>query len=87
MANELDAIMEERGKQYGDYGSVATMSQTLKRAMCAGPGGADRFSSIQLESIDMICHKMARIAVGNPNNKDSWRDIAGYATLVADRLT
>ena len=34
----------------------------------------------------MIFHKIARITNGDPHYSDSWRDIAGYATLVADRL-
>lgn len=37
-------------------------------------------------ALDMICHKLARIAVGDINYVDNWIDIAGYATLVADRL-
>jgi len=34
----------------------------------------------------MIFSKIARILNGDPNHLDSWTDIAGYATLVADRL-
>jgi hypothetical protein len=34
----------------------------------------------------MIVHKLARIVNGDPNYGDSWRDIEGYAKLVADRL-
>ncbi len=34
----------------------------------------------------MIFHKIARIINGDPNYADSWVDIAGYATLVANRL-
>jgi hypothetical protein len=34
----------------------------------------------------MIMHKVARILNGDPNYADNWIDIAGYATLVADRL-
>jgi hypothetical protein len=34
----------------------------------------------------MICHKMARIVNGDADYDDSWIDIAGYATLVAERL-
>ena len=34
----------------------------------------------------MICHKIGRILNGDPDYGDSWRDIAGYALLVADRL-
>ena len=34
----------------------------------------------------MISHKIARIMNGDPNYADNWIDIAGYATLVANRL-
>jgi hypothetical protein len=40
----------------------------------------------QANALHMICSKLARIANGDPNYADSWRDVAGYATLVADRL-
>jgi len=40
----------------------------------------------QDEALDMIAHKIGRIVNGDPDYEDSWRDIAGYATLVADRL-
>jgi hypothetical protein len=38
------------------------------------------------EALHMIAHKMGRIATGNPNIKDHWADIAGYATLIANLL-
>ena len=44
------------------------------------------FAPDQLEAVNMIVNKLARIYNGDPNYSDSWRDIAGYATLVADRL-
>ena len=34
----------------------------------------------------MIVTKIARIVNGSPDKVDHWVDIAGYATLVADRL-
>ena len=34
----------------------------------------------------MIAMKMARIVCGNPYHKDSWDDIAGYATLISKEL-
>ena len=40
----------------------------------------------QLEALEMICHKIARIVAGDPDFADHWRDIAGYATLVANEL-
>ena len=44
------------------------------------------FAPDQLEAVNMIVNKLARIYNGDPHYADSWRDIAGYATLVADRL-
>jgi len=44
------------------------------------------WEAYQLEAMEMILHKISRISNGDPNYADSWRDIAGYATLVADRL-
>jgi len=44
------------------------------------------FATDQAEALDMIFSKIARILNGDPNHLDSWTDIAGYATLVADRL-
>lgn len=35
----------------------------------------------------MIAHKIGRIVNGNPNNIENWRDIAGYAELVARILS
>lgn len=34
------------------------------------------------EALEMIVHKIARILNGDPNHKDSWQDIVGYAELV-----
>jgi hypothetical protein len=38
------------------------------------------------EALEMNAHKISRILCGDPNYDDSWVDIAGYATRVADRL-
>lgn len=43
-------------------------------------------SSDKQEALEMIAHKIGRILNGDPNYKDSWTDIAGYAQLVADTL-
>jgi hypothetical protein len=41
---------------------------------------------MQRESLEMNQHKVARILAGNPDEPDHWFDIAGYATLVHQRL-
>lgn len=85
---EINKILEERGARYGKFKDHARISQELKRAMYRH---IDQVSKIdpdpdQMEALEMICHKIARILNGDPDYSDSWRDIAGYATLVADRL-
>jgi len=54
---------------------------------CRQHRGWNDMSGDQQEAIDMILHKIARIVNGNPNYKDSWTDIIGYATLIERRLT
>ena len=34
----------------------------------------------------MIAHKIGRILAGNPDFKDHWDDIAGYAVLISQRV-
>lgn len=46
----------------------------------------DLFPPYMKEAIKLILHKIARIANGDPYYDDSWKDIAGYATLVVEIL-
>jgi hypothetical protein len=85
----IDAILEERGKQYGKFTGHAEIAQNLKDTMrFSSPNCAKwaRLANDQKEALDMIQHKIARILNGNPDHADSWDDIAGYAKLVGDRL-
>ena len=43
-------------------------------------------SADQRESIHMILVKLSRILYGKHDHVDHWDDIAGYATLVVNRL-
>ena len=81
--SKLDKILEERGNTNGDFGEMTETIQRLKQVMLTG---RMKRNSVQNEAIEMICHKLGRIAAGDPNKEDHWRDIAGYATLVADRV-
>lgn len=81
----LQAMLDERGSRYGKFVDHAACTQDLKRIIY------DRIKdkslhADQLEALEMIAHKIGRIVCGDPDYEDSWRDIAGYATLVADRL-
>jgi len=80
-------ILTERGSRYGRFTGHASVAVALKNAMRApNPEKFARMDADQQEALDMIVHKIARIINGDPNYEDSWRDIAGYAVLVADRL-
>lgn len=97
MAEGINAILEERGKRYGEFRHHAEITQRLKSILIEGASLSTeaqarvrtRVASMQpdqVECLDMLAHKLGRILNGDPNYEDSWRDIAGYATLVADRL-
>lgn len=85
--NDLNQILTERGDRYGVFSGHAEISCALKRTVgMYGKARGVLLDDDQHEALDMICHKIARILNGDPNYSDSWRDIAGYAALVADRL-
>lgn len=83
----VDAILNNRAKQYGKFIEGAEIMQMTKRLLhnYVEQRGTE-LAFDQLEAIDMIVHKLGRIVNGNPDKVDHWDDIAGYATLVSDRL-
>lgn len=80
-----EALLVERGKTHGDFTDHARITQTLKSVMKAE--GSEKLPPIMRETLDMIAHKIGRVLAGNPNHKDHWDDIAGYAKLVSQRIT
>ena len=84
---ELNQILAERGLLYGSFADQAEITIGLKNFIEEHLMKRDKIlDDDQHEALDMICHKIGRIVNGDPNYSDSWRDIAGYAALVADRL-
>lgn len=85
---DIDKTLTERGDRYGRFIDHAAVTQELKRVFERHRRVLERppLAHDQQEAIDMIFHKIGRIANGDPNYADSWVDIAGYAKLVADRL-
>lgn len=84
----IEQILDERGARYGKFVDVAKATVQIQEALYDNMS-LDKLNSVspdQLVAMDMICHKLARIAVGDINYVDNWVDIAGYAQLVADRL-
>lgn len=85
MTDSTTALLAERGKTHGDYSEHAIITQDLKRIMQMTNKYWD-LQPTQRETLEMIAHKIGRILAGNPDFKDHWDDIAGYARLVAERL-
>ena len=78
-------LLPARQERYGRFRDNAALSQRLKGVLRSGV----RWQSMQpdqQEALEMIAHKISRILCGDPHYDDSWVDIAGYATRVADRL-
>jgi hypothetical protein len=78
-------ILQERQKVHGDFSDDAYTAQMLKGILHHTPNWRE-MSPVQLEALELICTKIGRICVGNKDHKDHWHDIAGYATLVSQRL-
>lgn len=86
MQDGIDDTLAERGARYGVFTEHAKIAQALKEIMWE-TGGWRRLAPDQKQSLEVIADKVARILNGDPDYDDNWRDIAGYAKLVLDRLT
>ena len=76
-------LLAERAKTHGSFEDHARVTQLLKMNMELEPNW-NQLSDCHRESLHMIVHKIGRILAGNPNFRDHWDDIAGYAKLGSD---
>ena len=81
----VQKILVERGSRYGAFIDNATIAQKMKVDAKWGLAWEDMEPDAQ-EAIDMICTKISRIVTADWRYVDNWRDIEGFAKLVADRL-
>lgn len=82
---DVKNILTERGKVHGNFTNHAQFAQSLKH-IAQTSANWNKLTNVQTEGLEMILHKVARILAGDPNHADHWDDIAGYATLVSERL-
>ena len=80
----IKETLSQRQEQYGSFEDVAMFTEQMVDVM--RKGYYEKLAYNQKMALYMICSKMARIVNGNPNHKDSWHDIAGYATLIDNEL-
>lgn len=85
--------LDQRGVSYGTYHTGANLTQALYGIVMqhysnvhAKDENTKPLPPFIAESIHMICSKLSRAVNGDPFFIDSWRDISGYATLVAETL-
>ena len=83
--NPTETLITERGTRYGKFKDSADIMQSLKDTM-RDVDGWNNLTASQKEALDMIQHKIGRILNGDPTYDDSWKDIAGYATLIVNEL-
>jgi hypothetical protein len=84
----IEETLAQRGSRYGQYKHQAELSQLLQQIIFkhASTNQTSKMEPYMIEALMMICHKLARIANGDPKYDDNWKDIAGYSQLVVDIL-
>lgn len=75
-------ILSERQETHGDFNEVARIAQQFRKMMRV-EFGWEHMNDAQREALDSMASKFGRIASGDPNFRDHWDDIAGYATLAS----
>lgn len=90
---KLDETLAERGSDYGDFFGHAAVAQGIKGIINASLDRNPQYmllapaeKNVVRESLEMIAHKIGRIANGNPRKEDSWDDIGGYAHIARIRV-
>lgn len=84
---DIEKTLKQRGAVYGDFTCHAMIAQCIMHDFRDSyPTGWNRLSAVQRQALTVIADKIARILSGDPNYRDNWHDIQGYAKLVEDRL-
>jgi hypothetical protein len=86
MTDSTEALVTERGKTHGRFEDHAYATQDLKCTLkehlhLRAQRNQPSLNNMQLESLEMILHKIGRIVAGDANFQDHWDDIAGYAKI------
>jgi len=85
----IDATLAERGSNYGKFENHAKLSQSLQvlfEGHVRRYGQPEKYTDSMNEAIQLIMHKLARIANGSPMYIENFRDICGYAQLIINEL-
>ena len=88
---KIEEIIKQRGYRYGEFEDLSEISQRLKNIIFLNltlntEPEFEKINNVILEGLEMVCHKLSRIANGDPYYLDSWRDLSAYARLVYEEL-
>lgn len=81
---DIKETLRDRHSTYGDFSECARISNGIDEALRASPNWA-ALSPDKKRALNAIADKMARIVSGDPDYRDSWHDIQGYAALAYER--
>lgn len=81
LLTELGDIFVNRGASYSDFSDNSRVSQDLSRAF--GTDADTGTDDTTTNGVEMLRHKLSRLAASGWNHRDSWLDIAGFALLIA----
>jgi hypothetical protein len=83
--SNVAATLQERGSRYGEFADHAKIAQGLQDVLRAAPKW-DQLDFDMKQALTVMCDKFARILNGDPFYIDNWHDVAGYSTLIENRL-
>jgi len=83
--SDVESTLIERGSRYGSFRTHAIYAEAFNGIFSGSPNWHEMKPDAK-ESLRIIANKIGRILNGDPEYDDNWRDIAGYATLVLQRI-
>lgn len=83
--SDIEKTLKERDDRYGSFFDHAMIAQNLQDTMRKCEGW-EMLAPDQKQALTVISDKIARMLNGQPDYRDNWHDIVGYAKLVDDRL-
>ncbi len=77
----IQDTLNARRSRHGDFNARAEIAQDLKARFFEAKSREAFPLAAQVQALEVIFDKLARIAAGDDTFDDHWHDIAGYATL------
>lgn len=88
---DIASTLAQRGSRYGDFADNARIGDKLLEVMMGDitgvPTNWSRLDPTKRQGLMLIAQKLARALSpsADPEYKDNWHDIQGYAKLIEDR--